>query len=233
MMELAQAANAKKASVLARFFKSGPGEYAEGDQFVGVTVPQQRLVAKRWSSRAKLTDISELLASPVHEHRLTGLLILTYQYPKASTDQQSKIVQFYLKQTKTVNNWDLVDSSAHQLLGEYLLTHPQELRLLDTLASSDSLWENRIAMIASYAFIKQGQFDVTIRLATRFLHHPHDLMHKAVGWMLREVGKKELSVLKAFLEQHRHTMPRTMLRYAIERLTPNEKEYYLGRKDTC
>ncbi len=222
--ELRQLANPDKALVLQRFFKTGTGEYGEGDRFLGIPVPAQRIVAKTYRS-ADLSAIESLLHSPIHEHRLTALLILTYQFPKASPAQQKVLYEFYLNNTGSINNWDLVDSSAEYIVGAYLAN--KDKKPLYRLAHSLLLWERRIAMIACFHFIKHRSFDDALNIAELLLHDSHDLMHKAVGWMLREIGKRDINVLYDFLQQHYRVMPRTMLRYAIEKLSPRERQAYL------
>lgn len=217
-----------KAAFYPSFFKAGKGEYAEGDQFIGVTVPNQRKVAKRFLALPQ-REVTKLLHDPVHEHRLTGLLILVGQYQKSRDEQKrSAIVDFYLSELDHVNNWDLVDASAHKILGDWLLTHDREV--LRDLARSGHLWRERVSVIACLPLIKAGEFEEILELADHFLDHAHDLMHKAVGWMLREAGKQDESVLRGFLKQHAAIMPRTMLRYAIEKLPEEHRQRYLHAK---
>lgn len=224
--DLAGYVDSEKAEFLPRFFKTGPGEYGEGDRFIGVTVPQQRKVAKAYFKDIGLADIEELLLDEVHEYRLTALFMLVYKYQRAMTEREKKeIVDFYLRNTHRVNNWDLVDSSADKILGEYLFDKEKEI--LYTLAVSDNLWEQRISVIATYYFIKQSEFQDTLRIAEHLFDHPHDLIHKAVGWMLREVGKRDLETELAFLKKHYEEMPRTMLRYAIEKFEPGLRLKFL------
>ena len=211
-----------------RFFKAGEGQYAAGDTFIGVTVPEQRLIAKQFKD-ASLKDIEAMLADPVHEMRLTALLILDLQYSKASPEQRKVIVDFYLRHLDGVNNWDLVDSSAPQILGAWLV-EKKDRSVLYRLARSGKLWRERIAIVATQALIRKGVFEDTIRIATILLAHKHDLIHKAVGWMLREMGKKDEKVLRRFLDEHAATMPRTALRYALERLTPKNRATYMAKK---
>lgn len=213
--ELMAYQQADKQEILPRFFKTGKGEYGEGDRFMGVSVPQVRLISKR-NRDISLDEVEQLLASPWHEARQCALFILTLQYQRAKAEERKTIVDFYLSHTDRINNWDLVDVSAHYILGDYLLSHSREI--LYQLAESPSLWENRIAMVSTYAFIRKGELDDTYALATRMMHHPHDLMHKAIGWMLREAGKKDVERLTRYVKQHAGQMPRTMLRYAIEKL---------------
>lgn len=220
---------ANKVPAQQRFFKTGPGEYAEGDIFIGVSVPDQRKTAKECLPFINLEDIPALLKSPVHEHRLTGLFLLIGHYQKArrSPEIQEASLQMYLDHLDWVNNWDLVDSSAHKIFGDWLLD--KDRSLLYTLAQSGNLWRQRVAIIATAAFIPKGDFEDTFRLSEILLNHPHDLIHKAVGWMLREVGKVNIDAEKRFLEQYAARMPRTMLRYAIERFPEAERKYYLGK----
>lgn len=213
--ELMAYQQADKQEILPRFFKTGKGEYGEGDRFMGVSVPQVRLISKR-NRDISLDEVEQLLASPWHEARQCALFILTLQYQRAKAEERKIIVDFYLSHTDRINNWDLVDVSAHYILGDYLLSHSREI--LYRLAESPSLWENRIAMVSTYAFIRKGELDDTYALATRMMHHPHDLMHKAIGWMLREAGKKDVERLTRYVKQYAGQMPRTMLRYAIEKL---------------
>ncbi|MDP6602995.1 MAG: DNA alkylation repair protein [Rhodospirillales bacterium] len=227
--ELGALGSPEKAAHLSRFFKTGPGEYGEGDKFIGVQVPEQRRIAKRFGN-LPLDEIDRLMASPIHEHRLTGLLILVEQFAKSQEASfQRQIVEFYLSRLERVNNWDLVDLSAPKLLGEHLVRHPEERAMLSTMAESTNLWERRVAVLATFPMIKQGQFDEVLALAEALLADTHDLMHKAVGWMLREAGKVDLAVLEEFLNRHAKTMPRTMLRYAVERLEPARRRYFMGR----
>ena len=214
----------EKQRTLPRFFKTGKGDYGEGDRFLGITVPNIRSVARQ-NLQASESTLSALLESPWHEHRMCALLILVEHYKEASPSEQEAIVGFYLSHLEGVNNWDLVDFSAPYLLGAYLQNHPHQL--LYTLAASQVLWEQRIAMVSTWPLIGRHQFTDTLRLAEIFLHHPHDLMQKATGWMLREVGKNDRDVLLRFLDAHASEMPRTMLRYAIEKLNPAERKYYL------
>jgi len=221
--ELDALASPTKAITLSRFFKTGKGEYGEGDRFLGITVPEQRLLAKKFISLG-FDELEKLLQTDIHEYRLTALLILTYQYPKADTLKREEIFAFYLKNTKWINNWDLVDVTCRQILGVHLLH--QDRKILYKLARSPNLWEQRIAIVSTLEFIKNQQFEDIIQIAIILLKHPHDLIHKAVGWMLREVGKQDRQVLVGFLDVYCHQMPRTMLRYAIEHFDePNRKAY--------
>ncbi|MEI7620314.1 MAG: DNA alkylation repair protein [Candidatus Falkowbacteria bacterium] len=225
--ELRLLANPEKAVILSYFFKTGPGQYGEGDIFLGVMVPQQRIVAKN-NINTSLSDLQIVLDSKIHELRLTALLTLVFQYEKAGAKEKKAIVDFYLKNTNNINNWDLVDLSAPKILGDYLLN--QDRKLLYKLAQSKKLWERRIAIISTFAFIKQNQFDDTLKIAEMILTDSHDLIQKAVGWMLREVGKRDLATEVKFLEKHSTRMPRTMLRYAIEKFEETKRKEFLNKK---
>ena len=214
-------ATPEKAKIHQWFFKTGKGEYAEGDRFIGVTVPQIRNIVKQFQTLA-LQDVLTLLASKIHEDRLLALLILVTQYKGGDATTQKHIVDAYLANLEYVNNWDLVDSSAQHILGAYL--HDKKRAVLYKLAKSTRLWDRRVAIIATFHFIKCGEFEDTLKLATRLLKDPEDLTHKAVGWMLREVGKKDQTMLEKFLKAHTKNMPRTMLRYAIERFPEKERQ---------
>ncbi len=209
-----------------RFFKTGKGEYGEGDVFIGLTVPEQRSVAKKYLDADRVT-IRSLLESKIHEHRLTGLLILVQQFQNAVEAERKRIVAFYLKHKNRVNNWDLVDLSAHKILGEFLVG--KDRQILYKLAKSKVLWDRRIAVVACFAFINRGDFQDILKLAKLLLEDYHDLMHKAVGWALREIGKKELKSLLKFLDKHHKVMPRTMLRYSIERLSEKKRKHYMKK----
>ncbi|MCB0115811.1 MAG: DNA alkylation repair protein [Caldilineaceae bacterium] len=209
-----------------RFFKTGPGEYGEGDRFRGIRVPVQRTVARRFD-KLPLAETERLLHSPFHEDRLTALLILVRQFGRKQADHAA-IYDLYLRNTAYINNWDLVDSSAPQIVGAFLADKPRDV--LDELALSDSLWARRIAIMATLHFIKLGQFEDTLRLSRVLLHDSEDLIHKAVGWMLREVGNRNLAVEEGFLADTYRTMPRTMLRYAIEKFPEEKRKAYLEGK---
>lgn len=230
LAELHKVANPQKAAFLQRFFKTGKGEYAEGDVMLGITVPQQRQIAKIYAKAATLEVVDDLLSSPFHEARLTALFLLNYLYKRSTPEEKQKVHEFYLNHTHYINNWDLVDSSAHHIVGTHLLENPQATKLLTQLAHSHDLWEKRIAIVATFAFIKQGQTQLTYTIAQELLKDTHDLIHKAVGWMMREAGKVNEPELKAFLDHYATTMPRTMLRYAIEKFNPETRQYYLHLK---
>lgn len=223
--DLSSLADAQRAKNLSRFFKTGPGEYGEGDVFLGIPVGQQRMVAKKHVALG-LSDVQQLLDSRVHEHRLTGLMILVGKYRKADDANRKEIADFYLRNTRNINNWDLVDLSAPNILGHYLLD--KDRSILYKLARG-SLWERRIAVLATFMFIKDSDFDDAFKIAEMLLDDKHDLIHKAVGWMLREVGKRDAAAEKCFLDKHLKRMPRTMLRYAIEKFPEQQRQTYLGR----
>ena len=222
--DLIRLKNAERAKNAQWFFQTGPGQYAEGDIFYGITVPNQRKVAKKYPNLTFI-DLQELLSSGIHEERLVALFIMVNQYQKASAKLKKQLVTFYLKNAKRVNNWDLVDSSAHKILGAYLLDKPKAI--LYRLANSKNLWEKRIAIIATFMLIKNNLFDDALAIAEKLLNDKHDLIHKAVCWMLREVGKRNIVVEENFLRQHYKTMPRTMLCYAIEKFPPYRRVQYL------
>jgi 3-methyladenine DNA glycosylase AlkD len=219
--------DAKDAAFLQRFFKTGPGEYAAGDTFLGVRVPQSRAVAKEFRA-LPVAEAFTLLESPLHEARLTALFILVAHFKQGDEALRKQIYDGYLARARFVNNWDLVDSSAPYIVGMYLLDRPKSV--LTKLAKSKLLWERRIAALGTFWFIRERRYDDAIRIAELLLHDEHDLIHKAVGWMLREIGNRDLAVLRAFLEAHAHEMPRTMLRYSIEKLPAAERKDWLGRR---
>ncbi|AOP33225.1 DNA alkylation repair protein [Leptospira tipperaryensis] len=214
-----------KADFLAGFFKTGPGEYAEGDVFLGITVPNQRKIAKQHKD-LPLPEIEILLRSPIHEERLTSLFILCDQFEKGDEKVRKSVHQFYLKNLKHVNNWDLVDLSARVLIGDYLLN--KDRKILYRLAKSKNLWERRISVLSTYAFIRTKDFKDILRISKELLQDPEDLIHKAVGWMLREVGNRDLRIELGFLDRYAATMPRTMLRYAIEKFPETLKKKYMA-----
>lgn len=222
---LGKLADPERAGHSARYFKTGPGEYGEGDRFLGIRVPELRAQVKKCGAVA-LADIQALLMSEFHEVRLFALLLLVRQFTRGDAQAQAAIFDLYLKHTHRINNWDLVDSSASQIVGAYLAS--RDRRLLYKLAESASVWERRIAVIATFHFIRNNQFDDALKLAGMLLDDEADLMHKAVGWMLREIGKRDAAVEKAFLRAHCKIMPRTMLRYAIEKFPDKERKKYLS-----
>lgn len=222
--ELARLADPLRVPELMRFFKTGPGDYAAGDRFRGLKVPQVRAVVRQ-AAGLSLAEIGQLVASPWHEDRLAGLLVAVRQFPRAPAGRRRELYAFYLAAAKAgrINNWDLVDATADRVVGAWLRERPERVRALDRLAGSDSLWERRMAVLATLHFIRCGEFGDTLRLAARLRDDPHDLLHKAVGWMLREVGKRDRAVLDGFLAENAARMPRTMLRYAIEKHSDVER----------
>jgi len=224
-LDLRKESDSEKAKILQRFFKTGKGEYGEEDIFLGITVPKQRQIAIKYESLA-LKDIQLLLKSKIHEERLTALLILVNNYKKS--ENKSEIYDFYLKNTKNINSWDLVDLSAQVIIGTYL--EDKDRSILYKLAKSSNLWERRIAIISTFHFIKNNDFSDALKIAEILLNDKHDLIHKAVGWMLREIGKRDISVLENFLKKNYHSMPRTMLRYAIEKFPEKKRKMYLAGK---
>ena len=225
--DLLQLGNPEKAKKLSGFFKTGKGQYGEGDAFLGIPVPEQRKVAKRHIDLS-LDDLQELLKSKIHEYRLTALLILVSKYGKADSSGKDEIFGFYLKNTEYVNNWDLVDLSAPKIVGTNLVN--KDRSILFKLAKSSNLWERRIAVLATFMFIRNNDFEDALRISKLLLHDEHDLIHKAVGWMLREIGKRDQEAIKHFLDEYNTQMPRTMLRYAIERFDENKRKFYLAQK---
>lgn len=209
------------------FFKTNPGGYAEHDQFIGVSVPDLRKIAKDFSE-ASLDEISKLLKSKINEERLLALILLVNQYQKSDKNARAERFQFYLDHLKHVNNWNLVDSSAHLIIGAHILNDDKKLLL--TLAKSKEMWERRIAIVSTWYFIRKNQLESTFKIAQLLLKDDHDLIHKAVGWMLREAGKKDEIMLIEFLDQHATKMPRTMLRYSIEKFPDTKRKYYLSLK---
>jgi 3-methyladenine DNA glycosylase AlkD len=225
--DLLKLQNPGKAKLLAGFFKTGKGQYGEGDIFLGINVPEQRRIAKRYSG-ASLNDIQKLLSSQVHEHRLTALLILIAKYQKGDAGLKERIFDFYLKNRRHINNWDLVDISSGHIAGDYLLD--KDKAILYKLAASNKLWERRIAIMSTFRFIREDQFEDTLKISKMLLNDEHDLIHKAVGWMLREVGKRDKEIEERFLRKYYKKMPRTMLRYAIERFGEEERRFYLKKR---
>lgn len=224
--ELLSIASPIRAKGSARYFKTGPGEYGEGDVFIGITVPNQRKICKKYTELS-LKDLTTLLHSKEHEFRTCALFILVEKFKK----QKEQIFNLYLKNTKWINNWDLVDISAHHIVGAYLNDKKDKVKILTKLANSKSLWERRIAIIATFAYINKGRSEEAIQIAEILIEDNHDLIHKAVGWMLREMGKKTpINNLFKFLDKHAKTMPRTALRYAIERLPKQKRDYYMKLK---
>ena len=230
--------------ILMRFFKTGPGEYGEGDEFLGLKVPQTREVVKAAWKDLPLSEVPELLMCHWHEVRLCGLLVLVAKFESLAKKRlennedairgRDEILTMYLQYAEQANNWDLVDLSVHKILGHWLLLptflgdEDYKIKLLDTLADSDNLWKQRMSMVCTWKTSQQGDPSWCLRYAEKHLHHPHDLMHKAVGWMLREMGKRvSMDLLRDFLQQHAHEMPRTALRYAIEQMSNEERQYWM------
>ena len=237
--------NDKQREVLMRFFKTGKGEYGEGDEFLGIRVPETRSVVKAARLQVPLSEIEVLLESQWHEVRLCGFLLLVEEMKAAlpkrresftvGAKRRREIAEFYLAHAHRANNWDLVDMSCPKILGTWLLYLDADGRLpsrdvLYNLAKSDNLWLQRISIVSTWMLIRHEEYEPTIKLATKLLHHPHDLMHKAVGWMLREVSKKDMDLLRSFLREHAATMPRTALRYAIEKMGPLERAEWMNYK---
>ena len=229
LSELQSIGSLEKAVHLSRFFKTGPGQYGEGDRFLGVMVPYSRAIAKA-NKAMPLEEVQLLLESPWHEARLCALLILVYRFKerKITEEEREQIYSFYIKNARRCNNWDLVDLSCRDIVGEYLVD--KDRSILYRLADSENLWEQRIAIVATWAFIRRLDFNDTLALAERLMAHKHDLMHKAVGWMLREVGKKDRETLTNFLERNATQLPRTTLRYAIEHYPESQRQYFLKMK---
>jgi 3-methyladenine DNA glycosylase AlkD len=225
--ELKSYSNAEKAAFFPYFFKTGKGEYGEGDKFIGVTVPNQRIVAKKYFQSISFNDLKEMLSSKIHEHRLCALIMLVYKFEKSKfNNEKEEIVEFYLKNKKFVNNWDLVDLSCYKILGRYCFDNQKD-EVLIQLANEEDLWSKRIAIVSTMYHVKKGKFELTKTLVLKNFHHPHDLMHKANGWLLREMGKKNEEELLEFLKEYYHNMPRTCLRYSIEKLDEELRQDFL------
>ena len=218
--------DAEKREIFPKFFKAGKGEYGEGDRFLGVTVPNIRAIAKLHKD-ISIEEIRELIQSEWHEVRLCALIIMVEKSKKKDEALRKELFNLYLSQTKRINNWDLVDLSCRFIIGEYLLDKSRDI--LYHLAQSPLLWDNRIAIVSTYAFIRKGQLEDTYALSDLMMQHPHDLMHKAIGWMLRETGKRNPERLYDYVMSHRADMPRTMLRYAIEKFSPKERAILMKR----
>jgi 3-methyladenine DNA glycosylase AlkD len=228
--DILREANPDQARVLQGFFKTKPGEYGEGDIFLGIKVPVQRKIAKKYKD-INLKDIQELLDSKIHEHRLIALFIIIDRYKNSDKNNKTVLFNLYLKNTKNINNWDLVDLSAPNIVGNYLLD--KDRSILYKLAKSNNLWEKRISILATFTFIKNKEFKDSLKIAEILLKDKHDLIHKAVGWMLREIGKRDQPIEEKFLKKHYKQMPRTMLRYAIEKFKPKKREWYLNFSKQC
>ena len=217
----------EKAKVSQRFFKTGPGEYGEGDVFVGVKVPELRKLAKEYQ-KITVKEVKQLLRSAIHEERLLALFILVRKYSKGNETEKKRIYELYLKNTQFINSWDLVDSSAHHIIGAFLVDKSKEP--LYSLAKSMNLWERRISIISTFYFIKHDKYAETLKISEILLTDEQDLIHKAVGWMLREIGKRHMPTEEKFLRKHYKRMPRTMLRYAIEKFPEDKRQGYLKGK---
>jgi len=227
--ELKALGNPKKALHSARFFKTGKGEYGQGDIFLGISVPEQRKIAGKYWSLISLSDTKNLLQSKIHEHRLTALFILIAKYQKGDKEVKTGIYKLYLNNTRYINNWDLIDLSAPKIVGDHLSNKPVKRKILYRFAKSKSLWEKRIAILATYTFIRNKEFSDTLKISEILLFDKHDLIHKAVGWMLREVGKKDQKTEEDFLKKYHKVMPRTMLRYAIEKFPEKKRKFYMKK----
>ena len=225
--DLKKMGSPKKAALSARFFKTAPGQYGHGDVFLGLTNPEQKVIANKHKD-ASFTELKILINHQIHECRLTALFILVGKFNRGDEKEKKIVVDFFMKNKSQVNNWDLVDSSAHQILGKWL--DNRDRKILYKLAASKSLWDRRIAIVSTYHFIRNNDFADTLKISELLLKDSHDLMHKAVGWMLREVGKRDEKVLCNFLDRHVAMMPRTALRYSIERFSLEERNKYLGVK---
>jgi 3-methyladenine DNA glycosylase AlkD len=225
LADLKKLKNPQKAKVLARFFKTGKGEYGEGDVFWGIIVPKQRIVARRYIEKISFADLRYLLKQKVHELRFLAVVILVLKYQRGELGEKMRVADFYLQNLNRINNWDLVDLSAPQILGDYLFE--KDRTILYRLASSRNLWERRISIISTLGFIRNRDFYDTLKIAKILLLDRHDLIHKAVGWMLREIGKREKKEEVNFLHKYAKKMPRTALRYAIEKFSKEEREIYL------
>ena len=223
--EISKEKDEKRAEVNKRFFKSGKGEYGEGDIFIGLSVPKCRKIAIKYSALS-LGEVQKLLSSKIHEERLIALEILVYKYEN-NLENKKNIFEFYLSNTKFINNWDLVDLSAEYIVGDFLFDKDKEI--LYDLTKSSNLWERRIAIVSTFNFIKRRKFKDTLKLAKILLNDNHDLIHKAVGWMLREIGKRDEEILRKFLNDNYEKMPRTMLRYAIERFSQEERKGFMRK----
>ena len=228
--DLAQLGDPERAKNSHWFFKTGKGQYGEGDIFLGITVPEQRKVAKKYIDLS-LDDLRELLKSKIHEHRFTALVILISKYREAEESSKKEIFDLYLKNTETINNWDLVDLSAPRIVGDYLLNKKRSI--LYKLARSNSLWERRISILSTFTFIDNNDFEDALNISELLLNDEHDLIHKAVGWVLREIGKRDQNVEEQFLAKHHLHMPRTMLRYAIEKFDEKKRKKYLTKNATA
>jgi len=227
--DLEKLINTEKAKLLSGFFKTKKGEYGEGDIFLGITVPNQRNIAKKYYKETQFEDLKKLLKSQIHEHRLTGAIICVIKYEKSTNlNEQEKIAKFYIENRKGLNNWDIIDVTAPKILGPHLIN--KDKSILYKFAKSKNLWEKRISILTTFFFIKNNQFKDSIKISEILLNDSHDLIHKAVGWMLREIGKKDQKIEEEFLKKHYKKMPRTMLRYSIEKFPEELRQKYLKGK---
>lgn len=224
---LQNVASKEKAGILMRFFKTGKGEYGEGDIFIGIASPELKAVSKNFV-KSEFSDIKVMINSPIHEHRMSAVAVLVEKYRKANVIEKEEIVQFYLDNHKNINNWDLVDLSAPKILGLFTLTGHEEI--LYKFSESDDLWEKRIAMVSTLTHIKKGKYDLALELCEKYLSDKRDLIQKVTGWMLREIGKKDEKLLTDFLDIHAKHMPRTALRYSIEKLHVEQRKKYMAMK---
>lgn len=225
--DLQKEKNPEKARLLSRFFKTGKGEYGEGDQFLGIKVPIQRIIAKKYFAAIDLPEIKKLLKSKIHEHRFTALIILMLKAKCADQKTRKEYFDFYLDNTAFINNWDLVDVTCRDIIGNYLLDRDRSV--LHSLARSKNIWKKRIAIISTFAFIAKNDFKDSLKIAEILVYDEHDLIHKAVGWTLREIGKRNQKIEEEFLKKYYKTMPRTALRYAIEKFSKKRKDFYLEK----
>lgn len=228
LSDLKSFSNKEKAVFFPRFFKTGKGEYGEGDEFWGITVPNIRFVAKKYFKNISFDELKHLLVHPVHEVRLCSYIILTYKFEKADIEGKKEVYIFYIENLKGCNNWDIVDLSCYKILGEYLYITNTEKGILYQFADSNDLWKQRISIVSTYAFLRRNEYEDTLKISRILLNHKHDLIHKAVGWMLRELGKRDINVLREFLNENIKSMPRTTLRYSIEKMSEAEKKRYLS-----
>lgn len=218
-----------RAKLSQRYFKTGKGEYGEGDKFLGLILPVMRSLSKKYYRLITISDLEQMIKNPWHEIRVMALMIADMQFAKGDDGMKEKMFSFYISNAEYINNWDLVDISAPNIVGKYLINN-QDRKILYEFAGSKNLWKKRISIISTLSFIRTGQFDDTVKLAEILLHDKHDLIHKAVGWMLREMGKRDIDKLRSFLDKYGHEMPRTMLRYSIEKMIPSERKKYLEKK---
>ena len=225
--ELKEKTNLEKGKFLQRFFKTGKGEYAEGDKFIGIVVPELRKLSKKYNDLS-FPELRKLITSKIHEERLVSLFVLIIQFEKGDNSAKEKIFKFYLEHLKGVNNWDLVDLSAPNIIGSFLIN--KDKKLLYEFAKSNDLWKKRISILSTFQFIRNNQFEDTLAISKILLNDKHDLIHKGVGWMLRETGKRNLKVEEDFLKPRYKNMPRTMLRYAIEKFPEKKRQVYLKGK---